>query len=284
MDYKKLIIDGYNGQRTMPYIAYFKQQAQIAKRDNFVEFADFFNGCKTVLNDYKTVIENAYLEHLHKNDFVLDSIYCGKGIEHEGEIVTDLNDNRIKDTIEYITNEKKAVEKRGYKNETSEYHCLLYENGDVLTDRSNWIEVKYSLTYPELTAIEKAIQQAEIELTTKLLKSNTNKVNTGEPQRTINIEKLKDYFNAKFKGMGDNNFNYFDWLVQHLQTDRTAKAFAQIALIIYESKTALNNSKPTTFKKWYSIFCECVSCKQKTYQPKDLRNPPDNIKNLFNYL
>jgi hypothetical protein len=52
MNYKKLIIDGYNGKGTMPYISYFKQQAQIA-RDNYVEFADFFNACNTVLDEYK---------------------------------------------------------------------------------------------------------------------------------------------------------------------------------------------------------------------------------------
>lgn len=113
--------------------------------------------------------------------------------------------------------------------------------------------------------------------------SKANKVNTGKPQRVINVEKFKSYFKPAFKGMG-SNLNYFDWLVSYLQIDRTPKAFAQIALMIYDSNKALNSTKPRTFKSWYSIFCECVGCEQKTYQPKDLRNPSDSIKGLFNYL
>jgi hypothetical protein len=146
------------------------------------------------------------------------------------------------------------------------------------------------LDYNALVSIEQAIIQAEQELTTTQYPisqqeaTGQSKVNIGKPQRIIDAEKLKPYFIPTFKGMGNNSINYFDWLITHLQTDRTPKEFARIALMIYESKIALNKTKPNTFKGWYKIFCECVGCEQKSYQPKDLRNPPKNLTDLFDYL
>jgi hypothetical protein len=102
-------------------------------------------------------------------------------------------------------------------------------------------------------------------------------------QQVIDTEKLKDYFNSTFKGMGNNNLNYFQSFVSELEKDRTAKAFAQIALMCYDGKQ-MNHRKPKTWSEWYGIFCECVQCEKKTYKPKDLNPIPENIEKLFNYL
>ncbi|MDR2441639.1 MAG: hypothetical protein LBE12_19935 [Planctomycetaceae bacterium] len=115
-------------------------------------------------------------------------------------------------------------------------------------------------------------------------KSNANKVNTVKPQRTINRENLKDYFKSAFKGMGNGSINYFESMIEDLKTDRSAKEFAQIAYLIYES-SHLNDRKPATFAEWHKIFCESIGIKQgKGYKPNHLKNPRDGIKNLFNYL
>jgi hypothetical protein len=114
--------------------------------------------------------------------------------------------------------------------------------------------------------------------------TNANKENTDKPQRTINVEKLKDYFCAKFKGMGNGNINHFDVMIEELKTDRTAKEFAQIAYMIYQSDQ-MNARKPSTFAGWYRVFCENTGIKQsKGYKPNNLKNPSDAIKKLFNYL
>jgi hypothetical protein len=119
---------------------------------------------------------------------------------------------------------------------------------------------------------------------TQIPAEQPNNQNTEKPQRTIDAEKLNPYFKSTFKGTGNSNINYFEWLIGHLKTERTPKAFAQIALMIYESKTALNNTKPNTFKGWYSVFCECVGCEQKTYKKNQLKDPPEQITKTFNYL
>lgn len=103
------------------------------------------------------------------------------------------------------------------------------------------------------------------------------------PVRTINTEKLKDYFTGSFKGMGNGTVNNFDTMVEELKTDRTAKEFAYIAYMIWKSGK-LNGRKPGTFSKWYKLFCDCTGCEKKAYKPNNLKNIPGNLAKLFNYL
>lgn len=116
------------------------------------------------------------------------------------------------------------------------------------------------------------------EITKKKSESQTEK-----SQRVVNSDKLKDYFVSTFKGMGNGTINHFNTMIDELKTDRIAKEFAQIALMIYDSGK-LNDRKPKAFAKWYELFCECIGCEKKTYKPKDLKPLPENLKKLFNYL
>jgi hypothetical protein len=101
--------------------------------------------------------------------------------------------------------------------------------------------------------------------------------------RTLNESEFETYFKPTFKGMGDYKINNFANLVEDLKLNRTPRVFAQIALLIYESKQ-LNSRKPTYFSEWYNIFCECVGCEHKKYDPKDLRPISKNVMSLFSYL
>jgi hypothetical protein len=84
--------------------------------------------------------------------------------------------------------------------------------------------------------------------------------------------------------MGNRIINHFDTMMEELKTNRTAKEFAQIAYLIYQSKQ-MNNRKPNTFADWYKIFCKNIGIEQvKGYKPNNLKNPSDAIKKLFNYL
>ena len=109
-----------------------------------------------------------------------------------------------------------------------------------------------------------------------------------QPQRvtqtkTIDSEKLKKYFDTTFKGMGNRNINYFNILFEHLQQERTAKEFAQIALMCYECDV-MSEKKPKIFRKWHKIFCDCVGCEYVKYDPCKLRKPKDNLKATFYYI
>ena len=114
-------------------------------------------------------------------------------------------------------------------------------------------------------------------------KTNDKNENTDKSQRIIDSERLKDYFNSTFKGMGNGNIDYFNTFIDELKRDRTAKTFAQIALMCHNGNQ-MSNRRPKTWQEWYSIFCECVQCEKKTYKPKDLKPIPENIEKLFNYL
>jgi hypothetical protein len=101
--------------------------------------------------------------------------------------------------------------------------------------------------------------------------------------RTIDVKELEVYFTAQFKGMG-GNLNYFDTMINELKTDRTAKEFAQIAYMIYQSRH-MNSRKPATFSAWYKIFCKSIGIIQsKDYRPNKLKNPSEALRKLFNYL
>jgi hypothetical protein len=106
---------------------------------------------------------------------------------------------------------------------------------------------------------------------------------TEKPQRCIDVKRLKPYFNSTFNGMGNGNISHFDSMIEDLKTKRSAKEFAQIAFMCFDGRQ-MSSRKANTFENWYAIFCECVGCEKKTYQPKDLRDPKDTLKKLFSYL
>jgi len=102
--------------------------------------------------------------------------------------------------------------------------------------------------------------------------------------RIIDTETLKIYFKPTFKGSG-SNINQFNSFVDELNTEKTPKEFAQIALMCFEGKQ-MNDRKPKTWKIWLETFYNCVGCVKVNYDNKNnLRNSTgDNLKKLFSYL
>ena len=129
------------------------------------------------------------------------------------------------------------------------------------------LHIKEPITFVEKSTLNNVIK--------KDFEVSTNQV--------INESKLEEYFNASFRGFGENNINYFKKMVEDLELNRTPREFAQIALLIYESKQ-MNSRRPPHFSKWHLIFCECVGCKHVKYDPKDLRPIRKNVQSLFSYL
>jgi hypothetical protein len=182
MNYTELIISGYNGQRTTPFISFFKQQAQIAKRDNFVEFADFFNGCKGVVSDWKRSITswcdrsigalNGSINYW-QNLFIYDDREWAKRVKENGGIVDDYSLNRHHE--EQKVDKMQKVKELEQKKEEWEYekHSIEIYLDDYTVkwsdeERSffeNTPERQYiTLNYNILVALENALLQAEQEL------------------------------------------------------------------------------------------------------------------------
>jgi hypothetical protein len=164
MNYKLIILNAYTEHREQKtsYKSYFKREAQIANRDNFVEFADYFNGCQYVLVSYKKEITNQYNNRLTEYDWVVTSVKSGKGIKIENEVVTDESDKRIQDHLEYIAKDKEFVQNRGYVN-NYDYPCYLNETGEITNDiweRSN----DRKIFWQDIVQIEQGVNQAKEEL------------------------------------------------------------------------------------------------------------------------
>jgi hypothetical protein len=155
----------------------------------------------------------------------------------------------------------------------------VFANGDIPELYAQPIRLKRRKS----CSVDNSLNSPQLNVIGENPQPNTKKEDTVKPQRTINVEELKGYFKSTFKGIGNGNIDYFSWLIGHLKIDRNGKEFAQIALMIYDSGK-MNNTKPSTFKEWYRIFCDCVGCEYKSYDKNKLRNPREDIKNLFNYL
>ena len=164
MNYKQIVLNAYTEHREQKtsYQSYFKREAQIAKRDNFVEFSDYFDGCQNVLESYKNEIIRKYKKRLTEDDWVVSSVKSGSGINFDGEIVTDLMDERIQDSLRRIADDKEFVQNRGYMN-NYDYPCYLNETGEITNDiweRSN----DRKFFWQDIVQIEQGVNYAREEL------------------------------------------------------------------------------------------------------------------------
>lgn len=128
-------------------------------------------------------------------------------------------------------------------------------------------------------ALEKS-QQSENE--------NENNKDIHRADVNINKSELELYFTSVFRGMGKDNFNYFEGFVQEINNlkaeNATAKDFAQVAFMCYESRR-MNDRKPRTFSKWYELFCDLTGCEHiPSYGKNKLKNIPEKLKNRFIFL
>jgi len=113
---------------------------------------------------------------------------------------------------------------------------------------------------------------------------NTQEVKDNLPtenqNKKIDTEKLRSYFKANFKGMG-NSYNYFDdCLIKDLQLQMSNREIATVALIIHKSNKT--TKIPKSFESWYTEFCKIMGTDKKTYKPSGLDT--EELKNRFYYL
>lgn len=154
-NYKQIVINGYaEGENYR--IDYFKQEAQVAERDNFVGFKGFFNRCREVINDYKK-----YIEIEHYTPLINLNSYLAQYREalSRGEAMTP-NGNPIQDVIKQIEGEIEAHDKNR-ANKIKEIVCMVTDAGDITDSRNDG---RHTLYYSDMEKMEQAITQAEREL------------------------------------------------------------------------------------------------------------------------
>jgi len=222
MNYKQIVLNAYteNREQKTSYQSYFKREAQIANRDDFVEFTDYFDGCQNVLESYKKEIIQQYNKRLTENDWIVSSIKSGNGIKFGDEIVTDQSDKRIQDRLKYITEDKEFIQNSGYIN-NYDYACYLKETGEITNDiweRSN----DRKLSWQVIIQIEQGVFQAKEELLIK--NANITQTTPFQLNSTL-INKLSENYNfwksqEKYKFQPKKNIfqNYsFDQYITMIQ-------------------------------------------------------------------
>lgn len=161
-------IEKYNTQRTS-YFSYFKSQAKIENRNNYIEFSDFFDGCKYIISLYKKEIEGQLRKEI--NEDISDHNNCrrmlviGKSIESEVDLEYELLRQK-KDNIISFLSDKYA--------DNSQYKCCIRsDNGEIVENNFTGHLIPYNddhtslkycifdLTYLDVLRIEKELINAE---------------------------------------------------------------------------------------------------------------------------
>lgn len=114
--------------------------------------------------------------------------------------------------------------------------------------------------------------------------TRASKTNAKEVSGILSDEEKEKEFSKYFIRSFKEGYNRYNDLKDDLREMKVAKEFGQVALMIYESKVINRTLRPSTFKEWYTIFCDCVGCEQKKYDKNKLRDPGSQIMSKFYYL
>lgn len=104
-----------------------------------------------------------------------------------------------------------------------------------------------------------------------------------KPLAPIDEEKLKPYFKASFKGMGQN-INHFPDLIRELEHIRKESAtdVGRAAYMIYNSSHM--TKKPQTFARWMRVFFEILDVPVPKDMSQNKYEPTKEIKDRLYFL
>ena len=91
MDYNKIIIDGYIEvkKNNKSYVSYFKREAKKNKAENYEEFTDFFNGCKSAIGRFGHVIQRQHDDYVLECDNIISLYKQGRVQNSNRVMITD---------------------------------------------------------------------------------------------------------------------------------------------------------------------------------------------------
>ena len=91
MNYIEIVCKGYQEryQQGTPLDSYFKRVAQKAKRDEFCEFNDFFNGCLNAIESLKANIQQQLDKEIHENKSAINILRQGRMRHEDGHMITE---------------------------------------------------------------------------------------------------------------------------------------------------------------------------------------------------
>ena len=287
---------------------YFTSEIPITKSIDIIEKIDEYQLFSNDLNDRTEAIFKSNEDKAKKLDTYFKDIFP-EYIQSTNNILTLLEDmeKSFKSSLPALTEEynKLVSINAGFKKHIIESVEKLFtmileiDNNRIFKEyfeAINYLETRLELENKQIASFFKTLEKrikhlnensksntSTIQNNTVLQTANVYSVNSIATEREINAFELEKYFNASFRGIGEYNINHFEKMIEDLKQSRTAKEFAEIALLIHESKH-MNSRRPPHFSKWHLIFCECVGCEHVKYDPKDLRPIRKNVQSLFSYL
>lgn len=125
--------------------------------------------------------------------------------------------------------------------------------------------------------------QGELERDNIQVALPSKKLKVSKPLAPIDEEKLKPYFKASFKGMGQN-INHFPDLIRELEHIRKGSAtdVGRAAYMIYNSSHM--TKKPQTFARWMRAFFEILDVPLPKDMNQNKYEPTKEIKDRLYFL
>ena len=225
MNYKLIVLNAYTEhcEQKTSYLSYFKREAQIAKRDNFVEFSDYFDGCQYIIKCYKDEIINQYNRRLTENDWVVASIKSGNGMKFGDEIVTDQSDKRLQEHLNRIEEEKKFIQSRGYIN-NFEYACCMTEAGEITNDI--WVQNnEQKLYWQDIIRMEREVYQAREDL----LVNNSNST----PTKSLQVNPVSEPIDVFSNFLKIKNQNTINSIVEIIRSDLKVSKAPNLSVALF---------------------------------------------------
>ena len=188
MNYRKIVIDGYNEEKTQrtPYVSYFKREAQVNKRDNFVEFSDFFNGCQNAVGYYGRDIQHQYEAAIEEND-------TGIRLAKYRKLTNVQTKEEVKESVKRWEEQKQRVIDSGLG---MYYVCKISATGEIVDDNF----APYKLYCSDIIELMKGIIQAKQKLIDDGKTKRNDKLFSGYIIHENKCEVMK-----KLHGLLDNN-------------------------------------------------------------------------------
>lgn len=161
MNYIEIVCKGYQErhQQGTHLESYFKREAQKAKRDEFCEFNDFFNGCINAIKSLKANIQEQLSREIHENKSAIDILRQGRMRHEDGHMITEKEE--IEEHVAVFMEQMNAYDLNSFQ----VYTRNVFENTIP------------QFHYVELIEIENKIRMAESEINDLVSNHNLKPVN-----------------------------------------------------------------------------------------------------------
>lgn len=262
INYKEIVITAFSERKSQktPYYSFFLREAK-RNKDNYIEYVDFFWGCKHAVNTFKKQIEKQYSEQLAELKLCLkqfvEAFEAGAEITPTGHPITE--------RINSLKAEIAEIEQEGIN---ENYWVDIDEK---VKEGDTYFLYKHRLKINDIQELNEDLKRAEKELEKKEL--------TNENRNIIPFSKLLK---------SNNN----DAIIEKIkQLDRkTPKDIYIILKALFDNGILLMNNNETVFRAFFHEFgyhksYDTLKRGLNTYdfRKQDKKNQ-QSISNMLDYL